>query len=749
MSWKMRFTWGFAFLASFFAVAHGQDLRQPPRRGVSGPAFFSPKDMAQEKMELSKQAAPEAGSAEAPLLFCIGLHIEPLGARVSELVGKTAERPFGPLNRPPLMGRPGGPVPRPDYSEAPIFQRHIKDIKALVSIVEKHGGKLTVQAQTPFTRVAAESGETILADLAKSGHEIALHFHEEPHLGPNCNTLPAETWSAVMAEEIGWIKKAVGKDIRVRYWSGGNIYPRILEAASGAGLDVMSDHKNPRRQQTDEAMLAVGPWRPAGGPKETDIGAFAKHDPAGKIVYLPDGIFASADFAERKRQGDWVFFDYMTDGLERSLRAARKDCVNVFHVTAHPGEFRGPLGREPFEVVDRWLTQVVDPLVKAGKLRWATFSEMADAYVQWEKSNPGVGPRRAERKDEAAAPAAALRPTGEPSKAYVTFAVNTHDWAHVDSSADTILRLIKIFQKNKVRGDFYLTAQITERYAEQRPDVIKALVAGNMTISYHVRPPHPTYIGFDQRLKGLDEKTLVQTLRDYETYRLNLATGDLQRDRSGGYAFVAKTFGKPPVCVSPQTGDMRIKNAVDAVYREMGAKMVLLYHESGTLPDKPLEYHDGLVVRPSDFSITRWALEGEPVASFWWNRLDGPNAAAFHPTEWLKSQLAEWRTPRPPFVTALIHENNFYRRGPEAWTSVYYSDAKTRRPLRPPHNLNAPDESKPRTAEEAEKIWRAYENLVAYAADNLRVVTSEDIVKLAESGASKTQQNTPQALPKP
>jgi hypothetical protein len=31
--------------------------------------------------------------------------------------------------------------------------------------------------------------------------------------------------------------------------------------------------------------------------------------------------------------------------------------------------------------------------VKTGKLKWATFSEMADAFRAWEKKNPGVNPR--------------------------------------------------------------------------------------------------------------------------------------------------------------------------------------------------------------------------------------------------------------------------------------------------------------------------------------------------------------------
>ncbi len=53
-------------------------------------------------------------------------------------------------------------------------------------------------------------------------------------------------------------------------------------------------------------------------------------------------------------------------------------------------------------------------------------------------------------------------------------------------------------------------------------------------------------------------------------------------------------------------------------------------------------------------------------------------------------------------------------------------------PLPAPWNLAAPDPSRPRGEAEQAAIWQAYEELVAYAAANLTVVTSEDIVEMAK-----------------
>lgn len=326
---------------------------------------------------------------------------------------------------------------------------------------------------------------------------------------------------------------------------------------------------------------------------------------------------------------------------------------------------------------------------------------------------------------------------GLAAPAYITFAINVHDTVHVDQSADTILRLIEIYERHGARGDFYLTAPMVALYAEKRPEVIERLRESDMTISYHVRPPHPLYNGFDDRLKDLDDATLQATLRDYETYALDPVTGELDYSRPGGYTYVAETLGRAPVVTGAPTDDQRIKTAAETLYASLGAQVTVRYHEEGTAVAEPFVYVNGLLERPSDFSITRWGEPGrQGKGTFWWNMQGTPKASAYNPTARLNELLAEWQakqTGRSALITALIHENNFYRNGAEAWTLSYYSDTDKDQPLKPPYDLNAPDTSKPRSAEEQELIWAVYEEMVAWAAANIRVATSEDIAALAEA----------------
>ena len=300
----------------------------------------------------------EAGGAV--LYFTVGMHIEPMG--------ETAQG-FG-----------GG---KADYHNPQFFDKQVKDILEVTQIVEAHGGRMTIQAQSPFTTVAIESGNTILADLAASGHEIALHFHEDAHMGKNSASRSMQEWCDVLKEEIGYVTQASGVT-DIRYWSGGNLYADMYEAAECAGLIVNSDWKNPNTQSTDMSLTGVHPWRPAGGTDGADFTLFTQNDPNGAVVFLPEGQYDKTDFAASRRSdeagGDEAYFEYLKESLYASLEAAEAGKVNVFHFTIHPGEFRGD-PQDPFGVIEKFLTEVVDPLVASGNLQWMTLSEMADAYA--------------------------------------------------------------------------------------------------------------------------------------------------------------------------------------------------------------------------------------------------------------------------------------------------------------------------------------------------------------------------------
>jgi hypothetical protein len=292
---------------------------------------------------------PHVGSTTTPLYFGIGVHIEP----IAEYMG--------------------------DF----VYQQDRERLCGLAEIVAQHGGVLTIQTQTPFDDKAQQLEDTIFADLAAQGHEIALHFHEDAHI-PDADHRPVEEWVTALGEEIDLIEELSG--VEVRTWSGGNIYDHLYEAAEEVGLEININYKNPQTQQSDERYTILTPWRPAGA---SSMEERTTHDPDGAVIYIPSGVFpAHCDKLEAfPRPYCYEAFDYVTVALRNSLGAVTEGKVNAFYPTLHPSDFFGPgTDEDKLQVWDEWLTTVVDPLVADGRIQWATMSDIADAFVAWEES---------------------------------------------------------------------------------------------------------------------------------------------------------------------------------------------------------------------------------------------------------------------------------------------------------------------------------------------------------------------------
>jgi hypothetical protein len=305
------------------------------------------------------------------------------------------------------------------------------------------------------------------------------------------------------------------------------------------------------------------------------------------------------------------------------------------------------------------------------------------------------------------------------TKAYVQFCINVHDWGHADESAELMTRLATMFKKYKVKGDFYVNGFMAEKF-QNNSSAISAIQS--MTLSYAIRPPHPLYKGFNGPLEGKEGDDLENLIRDYETYDINMSDGTLNKQRAGGYALSKQVFGKAPTACTALISDNTLKKAAMKVYKSLGAKVVVAFHEEESDKNDPWEKRGDMIVRPSHIGLTKFTNGKQ-----WWNTV--AQGEGGDPLTELKSRINGW-SGSTPFVTALIHDNNFYRFGPESWTLMYYKDKGKDTPRSAPYDTSAGDQSRARTTKEQNAIWSAYEELVDWAAQNCKVVTSEDLVKL-------------------
>jgi hypothetical protein len=619
-----------------------------------------------------------------------------------------------------------------------------------VSMADRYGAKLTLMFNPQWAGFLCPDKERFecVKSWQKNGHEIAVHYHNVAHGDWNGHTNRPEKkndfrYRGTVAEMMASLQKLAAPDTMLTMCMGPD-----------ARWDSLSEVEIDEPDYPDGILYDVDGM-------DVGLTPLMKTKFKGRDLYhLKHHFFADGRRAEH------------LDKIKDEFRRAQPG--EILGVVTHEQDF----ARSP-EFIEQWFQFCRDNKARIQTVRDIVKNYPQDKAVEvpWVRQEPAPAKKpagifakvrtfqeslkaakekradtsAAEKLDHQSREAAgrgdmaeaerlldkaieSLNPkktSDSDARGFITFVVNTHDWPHLEESAATVLRLIGIFEKNKVRGEFYFTPQIVEHYEQKRPDVIARLKESGMGISYHCRPPHPTYGGFEGHLRDLDDAALAKTLRDYETYRLDPATGELQRDKAGGYSYVAKVLGCKPVVVSPQCRDPRIRSAALKTYADLGAKMVVAYHESGTKLEQPFEWVQGLLARPSDFSITRWSVGGRQEV-FWWNMLDTPDAAGFNPTARLKSQLAAWKGQRAPFITVLIHENDFARANGTGWGGIYYDgDGPRSRPKQPPFDLNAPDRSRPRTPEAQERIWRAYEELVAHATANLRVVTAAEVVATA------------------
>jgi hypothetical protein len=311
------------------------------------------------------------------------------------------------------------------------------------------------------------------------------------------------------------------------------------------------------------------------------------------------------------------------------------------------------------------------------------------------------------------------RAEAESAKAYVQFCINVHDWGHASESGELMTRLATMFNKYKVKGDFYVNGFMADKFQDNSSAVA---AIKSQTLSYAIRPPHPLYNGFNGVLAGLSGDELEQKIKDYETYAIDMKTGKLNRDKPGGFALSKQVFGTTPTACTALIKDGTIKKAAMKVYKDMGAKVVVAFHEEESDKDNPWEKKGDMIVRPSNIGLTKFT-DGKQ----WWNTV--AQGEGGDPLTELKSRLNGWNG-GTPFVTALIHDNNFYRFGPESWTMMYFQDKGKNTPATTPYDTSAKDLSRARTTKEQNAIWSAYEELVDWAAQNCKVVTSADLVRM-------------------
>jgi hypothetical protein len=147
-------------------------------------------------------------------------------------------------------------------------------------------------------------------------------------------------------------------------------------------------------------ILINNPFRPSEVDPHPDPKGFLTHDPNNSMIYIPGWGQAITRHEERLQ-------DRMSTMISQFIKYASPDRVNTFYIVTHVGilgardeQNKGKylmyepdtgdvtLGEEFISDLDYWdmmLTELIDPLVAAGYLQWASLPEMGEMFIQWEQ----------------------------------------------------------------------------------------------------------------------------------------------------------------------------------------------------------------------------------------------------------------------------------------------------------------------------------------------------------------------------
>ncbi len=318
------------------------------------------------------------------------------------------------------------------------------------------------------------------------------------------------------------------------------------------------------------------------------------------------------------------------------------------------------------------------------------------------------GRGKGERAKGGAAPVGGQAGAG--AQAAVTFVVNCHDWYYHDTSAETVDRAIDILTKHGVKGEFYFTGPLFRTYQQHHPEVLERLKDTGMVVSYHLRAPHPVAKRGEAaaRMERAPHEQALAELMSYETHALDLSTGQVDPRAPGGYQLLEDYLGYPPPVlgmnpITPTMRDLELE-----VVKSLGARMWVQKHSGDSLAMTP----QGLLSRPSE-----WAVE-KVDGKFWFDQ-----NRAYDPASLMGGKSG--------YGVVLVHDNDFHADFP-GWQQVYGKGNERRSP---PFDLDRTDPGFERFSQDhIDQNWANWEAFVAYGAQNLRVVTSLDIIEDYESG---------------
>lgn len=475
---------------------------------------------------------PELAPDGTKLLFSIVMHIEPHSG-----------------------GR------NPDYRDEKYFRIQADSLRKFCALLEKHGAKLTIQAQSPFTD-SCKKWDNPLPELERNGHEIATHFHEDAWVK---NTDTKENRKAALAK----IKKSVD-DLGVEKnltLCGGWQWDDLGEIASSIGFKYVDNYKNPKTQMGLSHNFTVFPQRIS----DKDVKTV---DPMGKILYVPEGYWADQKkIASIPPNPTTEDFDRITQMFNASFPKLELGKVCTANFVMHLSDFNPANTEKTLTLYDEYLTKIVDPMAKIGLIQYSKISESGKLFEQ------------------------TIEQGQKPLPQLIVVMNQNHQETETDAKTTVAnLRFQQaLCEKYGAFAEHYFTGLAWEQTLKYDPDYLS--FANNEGVHIHThganRDPKPFLVS---RIKGISWDEDFKTALEYETHGLDPATGKVLPTPGG-----IDQVQKQAKTLIPSCG-RTIHAAILAADKSLGFKIGVGFGENSGAPSNRT-FLMNVLGRPDDIFI--------------------------------------------------------------------------------------------------------------------------------------------------
>ena len=243
------------------------------------------------------------------------------------------------------------------------FTGHAQNLRMLTNRFSDHRAKLASQPDWTFIEGAEQWDPGLFTWLLDQGMGVDAHTHAR-----NGYTLESV---ADMLKGNGVPQVRVGNGhFNKTVLFGTNMFWAFSQPQKQTGHPYFEAICAYKDSQTGEVDRSTVVWRPA------QSGDWHVHDPSTPVCYIGGGPL-----------GALKSFMQLEETLRFRAQRTKPGYINVmyWHDSLH-NYGPSPQATQRIEKWDAFLGDVVDPLAAQGRVKWATFSEILDAYLALEAS---------------------------------------------------------------------------------------------------------------------------------------------------------------------------------------------------------------------------------------------------------------------------------------------------------------------------------------------------------------------------